>query len=627
MLASTFGPPVALLEREPALERAGDVVERAAAGHGGVLVVEGPAGIGKTSVLSAAREAAAAEGMRVLHGRGAQLEREFAFGLVRQLFDPVLGGLPVEDRSVLLAGPAGAAGRLLGLPGAAAEPAHVRGDPGFALMHGLYWLLAGLAEEHGALVAVDDAHWADVASLRFLAFLATRLQELPVALVVAARPGSGAAEDIAATLGTAERVQLPPLSPDAVGMLLGADGALAAVHHDATGGNPFLIGQLAVALREERPVSGRIGSEAVGRWALSRAGGPSTPTARLLRAGAVLEEADLPVAAALADLDLDDATLAADELAAAGILAAGRPLRFVHALVRAGVYARISGAQRTAGHLEAAKLLDEHDRRRAAEHLLAVEPTGSEWVAARLVEAGRTAAAAGAPESAAAYLRRALAEPSRETGRVLLELGLAESALGEAGAIERLQAAFDAGGGGEAALVLAHALGRAHRYAEAVRAIDRAAEGHADGPLALMLEVAAVTVGMISADTAPALAPRLRALRARAGPGAPRELLAVAALAAVEANEPAATGAELARAALAAGPRALPEPTDLPWFSQASVALIWAERWDEVAPVLDAAAEEAAVTADPALYAVALSHRAWLELRRGDLLSPRPTRA
>ena len=81
-----------LLERDWGLERIEGCLGRARQGHGGALVVEGPAGIGKTVLLAAGLDMAASEGFRVLRARGAELEREYAFGVVRQLIEPVLAG-------------------------------------------------------------------------------------------------------------------------------------------------------------------------------------------------------------------------------------------------------------------------------------------------------------------------------------------------------------------------------------------------------------------------------------------------------------------------------------------------------------------------------------------------------
>src|SRR4051812_29798638 len=629
-----------LLEREDVMSRAEAALERAQSGHGSLLVIEGRAGMGKTAVLAALRETAAARGLRVLRGRGAQLEREFGFGVVRQLVEPAMMGMSPEERAALLQGPAELAGRVLGLPGAngIAPP---DGDPSFALLHGLYWLLAGMASERPALLAIDDGQWADAASLRYLAFLATRLDDLPAALIVATRPAPSG-PDVASALGADDVIQLPPLSPGGVRRLVAEagmpdDGDFAISCHHATRGTPFLVTQLITALREERVSAadaaasrlGRIGSRSVGRWALARLGGAGTPSDRLARAVAVLEEGDLPTAAALADLDLDGAAEAADALVASGILEPERPLRYAHPIVRSGIYAELSGAERASAHLRAAELLGERDASdgRVTEHLLGVEPRGEPWIAIRLVEAARLATKTGAPESAVVYLRRALAEPPvvGERAGVLLALGIAEDAIGDPRALEDLEFAFQAAAPGEpqarAAIVLANALRRANRSAAAVAAIDRAA-CNGDPALEQLLEVAAVGVGMISVDTAPALRRRLRRVRESADDVLvphPRELLGVSALAAAEYSEPAPVAAALARRALAE--RALPAPGELPWFSQATMTLVWCEFWEEAEPVLDAAIAKARATGDGVLWAVGHSHRGLLNLRRGDLVA------
>ena len=129
-------------------------------------------------------------GMRVLRSRGTELEREFAFGVVRQLFEPPLADAGEPERTELLHAAAGVAAGLLGLPGGAAPDSSTSSgvDPSFAILHGLYWLCANLAATGPLCLVVDDAHWADAPSLRFLAFLLTRLEELDVALIVATRP-------------------------------------------------------------------------------------------------------------------------------------------------------------------------------------------------------------------------------------------------------------------------------------------------------------------------------------------------------------------------------------------------------------------------------------------------------
>ena len=188
----------------------------------------GARGIGKSALLAAVRATAAAGGVRVLRARGAELERDFAFGVVRQLFEPALAETDPADRADLFGGHAGLAGELLGLPGAPvtgdAPGAGARPDPSFAVLHGLYWLCANLSASGPVLLCVDDAHWADTSSLRFLSFLAPRLEELCVTLLVGVRSGeTGAASDLVARLAVepaADVIHPAPLTRVAVGRLL-----------------------------------------------------------------------------------------------------------------------------------------------------------------------------------------------------------------------------------------------------------------------------------------------------------------------------------------------------------------------------------------------------------------------
>jgi hypothetical protein len=206
---------VRLLEREPEVARLAAALAdaRGGGGRGAVVVVEGAAGLGKTTLLRAAR--ASASGMTVLSASGSELEHEFAFGVVRQLF-----ARRCED--VLSAG----------------------GDR-FAVLHALYWLAAGLAEERPLLLCVDDAQWADDPSLRFLAFLARRVTELPVVLLIAARPPLPAEDrTILDTIAaSATTLAVAPLTAAAIATLAGpdADPAFVAEVHRATAGNALLV--------------------------------------------------------------------------------------------------------------------------------------------------------------------------------------------------------------------------------------------------------------------------------------------------------------------------------------------------------------------------------------------------
>ena len=124
-----------LLERNAELQRVEHALELAAAGEGSLLVIEGPGGIGKTELLETARRRAGEQGMAVATGRGSELEREFAFGVVRQLFEPAVAHADATTRADLLSGAAALAAPLFAAADLAAAP-----EPGFATSHGLYWL-------------------------------------------------------------------------------------------------------------------------------------------------------------------------------------------------------------------------------------------------------------------------------------------------------------------------------------------------------------------------------------------------------------------------------------------------------------------------------------------------------
>jgi len=142
-----------LLERERELA----AVEQLLGTGGAVLVVEGGAGIGKTALLDAACDRAAASRHEVVRARGSRLEAGFGYGVVRQLFERRVAQADEHGRDALLAGAARAVRPLL--LGEALETAAT--DTSFAVLHGLYWLTVNLAERRPVLIAVDDAHWAE----------------------------------------------------------------------------------------------------------------------------------------------------------------------------------------------------------------------------------------------------------------------------------------------------------------------------------------------------------------------------------------------------------------------------------------------------------------------------------
>jgi DNA-binding CsgD family transcriptional regulator len=436
------------LERDAERAAIGSLLDRALAGEGGALLVEGPAGIGKTTLLAGARAEAGRRGVRVLRARGGVLERELEYAVVRQLVERAVLGAGEERRAALLAGPAAPAAGVIGThaPPRDSGPIH---DPSPDLLHGLGWLVAHLADEAPLLLVVDDAHWADAASLRALAYLARRLDGLRVGLLVGARMAeAGAAQPLLDELRACagpDVVRPGELTPEGVGHLLAdafeapVGGALATACATATGGNPFFATELAAELAAAHATPEDVdpaavahtGPTAVRRSLLLRLGHLGPSARALAQAVAVLGgEGDLALAGAAAGLASAEAAEGVDALVAAGLLDGGPPLRLLHPLVRAAITEDTPPSDRAAAHRRAFLALAARGAPDDAlvPHALATVPESDPVVVDLLHRAGTRALRAGAPEAAVVHLRRALAEPPRPAERpaVLAALGRAE---------------------------------------------------------------------------------------------------------------------------------------------------------------------------------------------------------
>jgi DNA-binding CsgD family transcriptional regulator len=456
--------PVLLLEREAELAALDAMLRAARGGDGRLVLVEGSAGIGKTRLLTEARALALAAEFEVLTARGGELEGQFAFGIVRQLFEAPLAGANPEMRTELLAGAAGLSASLF-----ASAPTTASGEAAessFAILHGLYWLAANFASRNPTLLVVDDLHWADEPSLRWLVYLARRLEGLPLLLLVGTRPALQADSPalVAELLADPSGVVIRPggLGEESAAVLarsrLGAepDPLFTAALQTGSGGNPlFLLALLDALCREEvTPTADQaahvleLGPHAISRGIAARLTHLPTESTALLRAAATLgDRTELSLAASLADIEPNTALSAASGLVDVDLLRHENPLEFTHPVVRTAVLETMTAAERTHAHRRAAEVILSAGGRpdETATHLMLTIPNRDDFVVATLRQAAAHALAQGAAPAAAGYLGRALAEPPRaeERARVLYEFGVAELQNGAAESARHLRQAVD----------------------------------------------------------------------------------------------------------------------------------------------------------------------------------------
>lgn len=498
-VGGTRGAGPALLERERQVAAVERVLGGAQGGEGALVLVEGPAGAGKTALLELALVRAREAGLHVLTASGGELEVGFPYGVVRQLFESPWAGFSAIERGSPRSGTAELADVVLSGPPAKDLPAGEDGS--FGILHGLYWFAVNLAAQRPLLLVIDDAHWADGASLRCLSYIARRLEGLPVGMVVAVRTGDPVASDgvidVVRSAASTDIVSVGSLSEEAAGVVLDRAFARAMpedfVHacHRATGGNPLYLRELLRALEAEGigpddvERVGLVSPTALGQSVLRRLAALSDDAPGLASALCIVGDGgSLGDAARLAGLDDSRAAQIARLLVRADILREEDPVRFSHPVVRRAIYADLSTAQRESGHAAAAALL--HDAgapaERVAAHVLAAGPRQLAWCVDVLRAAARVAMGRSAADAAIPYLRRAVAEPSAAAGglrsEVLRELGAAEGVAGDPAAVAHLQEALQTADGphqrAEVSLDLAGTLTALFRSEEACDVLDRA---------------------------------------------------------------------------------------------------------------------------------------------------------
>ncbi|HUO72213.1 MAG TPA: AAA family ATPase [Solirubrobacteraceae bacterium] len=445
----------ALVGRDNELAELDSALDRLAAGEPWLLQIVGEPGIGKSRLLAELRRRGEDRGYLVLDGRAAEFERDIPFGLIVDALNDYLASLDPEMLCALDGDPLRQLGAIF--PSLARDDASTERGGGaerYRLHYAVRSVLERLAERQPMVLALDDVHWADAASVEMLTHLLRRVRG-PLLTAIAYRPAPTrllAALEGSARGGRGSRLELAPLTPEEAAQLAGpeVDPVIRALLYQESGGNPFYIEQLARArhLQELGDVHhARRAPEAVPRAVIAAITeellAVSAQSRLVVDAAAVAGEPFEPeLVAQIAELDVPHVLAALDELLNADLIRstdAPRRFRFRHPIVRRAVIDRIPRGWQIGAHARAAAALGAADAPASvrAHHVEGSATIGDEGAIALLVDAGREAAPR-APEAAGRWLLAAtrLLPPHDRGDRRLSLLTEAASALTFAGAYD-----------------------------------------------------------------------------------------------------------------------------------------------------------------------------------------------
>lgn len=641
------GPSLPLVGREAHLGTLAAGAAAARAGQPQLIVLDGPAGVGKTSLLRAALDGGGpCDGMTVLHGSCRAIDSGNGYSGVRALFGPLNLTARRGRASSLLEGSARHA-----LP--ALAPGRVDGDaaPGatYPALNGLYWLAANLMADRPLVLALDDVHWCDERSLRWLDFLLRRADGMPLLVVLAQRTASERTAGPALTDLVAHHrplaLHVPALSARDVETLVRRTfpeappqpsfvGTLTAV----TGGSPLELQRILHKLR-----TAGVSPDDTGARRITELGGRVVATSvhealdgqpagvrEVARALAVLGPERPEHLAALAGVSAVQAEEAVDVLRRSALVQSDRT-ELVHDMVRAAVLSTVGSAALADLRTRAAQLLSDVGRspEQIAGQLLLLPRADQPWMTAVLLDAAAQAEQRGAPEAAARYLERVM-EAGPDTPEIRMRLAgvLSETDPARSLALlhEALALAGDVRTRATVAVRLALICLRVQRSPEGARVLTEALDAlhtalgtdpePADRELLTMAEATLLIVGADEKSTLPAVRERAALLTPPPGdtPAQRRQLAMLTVLTAMGGRS-AAESVRQARRALRSPGAALGAWSLLP----ASLALSLADETGEALDALETVLRDSRRTAAVWTYVLALSIRAFVHLDQGGV--------
>src|SRR6266508_913810 len=481
----------AMLERDDLLGSLEQLLDGLVRGESRLVVVQGGPGSGKSKLLAQIARTAARPKVTPMVARCAPDEVDLELGTVRQLLETLVNRAPTagpdgEDLDWLAHIDRGWFDQV-----AAAHDTNAIRD--------LYWLTVKLATRKPLVLVIDDAQWADAASMDFLGYLVRRLQQVSVLLVLSLDQQEPAPRwpRLAQLIHDPAAVvwRLPPLSRDGIAALcqerLGmVDAGVVEACEQLTDGVPYLVAELlaeAARCRDEldEPIVEtlqRCGPPSVAAVALARARRHGDEVAEVLaRLSVLCTLLSLELAGRAVDYPPAQMADAVQALRRLSMVTVGDRVAVAPPLVKRAICRALCPSVRHEAEARAARVLaaDGDRAEMAALHLLETYPAGMAEHVSILRDAAALSMRQGSAEVAGAFLQRALREPPPPElrGPVLAELGLAEMRYDSPAAVAHLRSALACTTEPEqraaAALRLAHALTLDARTADAVAVLER----------------------------------------------------------------------------------------------------------------------------------------------------------